>query len=140
MRKLRRRLLRWERYAAKTGHKSPRHRWSDSRLWLHGHIQALDAIDAEQCRRDEKRWAGFETDDGCCTLHGPGHDGPCVWYCSWCSGDGRCPGCDGWDDMGCDECGGSLACQYCDGKGEFVDELPTPRVVTEHGFDQAGLL
>lgn len=51
LRKLRRRLLRWERYAAKTGHKSPRDSWSDARLWLPGHCRAFDAFEAEDDRR-----------------------------------------------------------------------------------------
>lgn len=51
MRKLNRRLLRWERYAAKTGHESLRVRGSDPRRWLYGHTRAFDAVEIEQERR-----------------------------------------------------------------------------------------
>jgi hypothetical protein len=117
MRKLRRRLLRWKRYDARARKLVPE---LVDRGMRPGYYRAARAVAEEQNRR---LFADYvpRTHDGCCTLHGPGHDGPCVWFCSWCSGDGRCPGCDGWDDMGCDECGGSLACQYCGGKGEAVE-------------------
>jgi hypothetical protein len=145
MRKLRRRLLRWQRYFDQYRHVpfgpnqtdkmgTPAEpiswgRFNDQRSYW----RIRGDLNVEEDRRRPP------TDDGCCTFDA-GHDGPCAWFCSWCSGEGSCPGCDGFDDLGCDECGGSLACQYCNGAGEFVEEWPVPHVVTEHAFEQAGLL
>ena len=69
-------------------------------------------------------------DDGCCTLD-PGHDGPCVWFCSTCSGTGRCPDCygDGPEMAGCPSCDTTGRCWACGGAGDFVEDLPAPRPV-----------
>jgi hypothetical protein len=135
LRKLRRRLLRWQRYSTATGI-----HWifgASHRKRAAGHFRAVEAVAKEQYRRELV--AERQLEGACCTLK-PSHDGPCVWFCSWCSGDGGCPGCGGFDDLGCDECGGSLACQYCNGAGEFVEDVPVPHVVTECGLTEAGLL
>ena len=64
MRKLKRRLLRWDRYAVKTGHQRPMSAGTDPRRWLRGHCRALDAVDIEQERRDHERWNLQETYPG----------------------------------------------------------------------------
>lgn len=129
MRTLRRRLLRWDRYIK---------RYPDCGRLPRGFHRAAQALGEKREYRREQRFADYE--DRCCTRD-PGHEGPCAWFCSWCSGDGGCPGCDGWDDLGCEECGGGLVCQYCGGAGEFVEDVSVgPRVVTEHAFQEAGLL
>lgn len=132
MRKLRRRLLRWTRY----DHRFTSNAWfPNSYKMPPGLTRAAKAVAVEEKRRETVD----VPDDGCCTLD-PGHDGPCVWFCSWCSGDGRCPDCGGFDDLGCEECGGSLSCPYCDG-GEIVEDVYVgPRIETTHAFTQLGLL
>ncbi len=153
LRKLNRRLLRWERYAARTGHLSPRARWSDSRRWLVGHCRAFDAVEAETERRfwaeTPEIWLGgpegersliadvLEDDYRCCTAGDDGHPGPCVTTCSSCCGDGRCPECGGVDDLGCGECDGSGSCPDCWGQGEHIEDVYIgPVIVT---VDTGGL-
>lgn len=150
LRRLRRRLLRWERYAAKTGHESPRmgrsfSRWSNPASWLRGHCRAFDAVEIEVERRfwDEtpEIWLGGpegesaliadvlgdryaaghdEPNYNCCRAGEEDHPGPCVVPCLDCNGDGRCPNCGGIDDMGCGECGGNGACPAGCDEGEEV--------------------
>lgn len=144
LRKLRRRLLRWDRYAQRYGYPSPKellslHVEPMTVLPLGGHCRAWDAVEIERERRwvravywptDLAAWGidppGSEDDwDGnrCCNAGDDGHPGPCATTCDSCGGDGRCPGCGGLDDLGCDECGGSLSCPECWGAGEHVEDV-----------------
>jgi hypothetical protein len=69
--------------------------------------------------------------DGCpmCTLEFE-HEGPCVWFCSWCTGTGECPDCDGDGEDGsglpgtCMECGGGGACPQGCYEGSVIDDGP----------------
>lgn len=152
LRRLRRRLLRWERYM-----RHYPHQW-----WIGtppGHDRAASAVADENRRRfwaetrpirltgqawvDAVRpgWLVEPDDNRCCGAGDNDHPGPCVTTCLSCGGDGRCPDCGGIDDLGCGECGGSLSCPDCGGEGEHVEDVYiSPRVVTEHAFADRGLL
>ena len=57
--------------------------------------------------------------DRCCGLK-PDHNGCCAYFCSMCSGTGRC-GDQFIDDLGCNcgFCDGYGYCQECSGQGWF---------------------
>lgn len=133
MRKLRRRVLRWDRYDRRcfTLAGGP-----DHHALLGGGWRARRAvIDAVARRPEAVRWSGGgigpcdddlgrPAENQCCKEGDHGHHGVCWWTCSTCSGHRLCPYCGGQDDMGCDECGGSSACPDCHGSGEHVEEVP----------------
>jgi hypothetical protein len=64
-----------------------------------------------------------EIDLSCCALE-DGHDGPCAWLCSSCSGSNRCFACGGTggldDVQRCTECDAGH-CPYCN-EGLVSDE------------------
>jgi hypothetical protein len=145
MRRLRRRLLRWRRYAARTcwNPRITRPAWCGPDTAITpGHTRAwarwLLADEDRRCRAynpfpDGQCVCGgcvsvgpceYEpTDDyRCCLAGDDGHPGPCATTCSDCGGAGRCPYCGGVDDLGCGECGGSGSCPGCWGAGEHVEE------------------
>jgi hypothetical protein len=138
MRRLKRRLQVWQRYADAT-YQSERHTGpSWGVMYLPGHARAIEAVNVLYRRRTEDRG---RDDERCCNVGAEGHDGPCVWDCGMCQGGGDCIGCDGDDDLGCDECGGALCCWYCGGEGEVVDSsIFGPSIVTEDAFAQLELL
>ena len=152
MRRLRRRLLCWERYADQIdGHLSPREHQGRPRS---GYWRAFEAVHGREERIWEQHgtWMGGPAGEaaliadvlGCCLAGNDGHDGPCVIRCEGCDGDSRCPECHGVDDLGCWYCEGAGCCpRGCD-DGELVLEEWTPAripaVVTEHAFAERGLL
>lgn len=149
LRSLRRRLLRWERYADQVGGNfSPREFRGRPRS---GYWRAFEAVHGVEERFWEQHgtWMGGPAgeaalladcctcpgcmtggrciedppeDNRCCNAGDDGHPGPCATTCDECDGGGRCPNCGGVDDMGCDECGGSGSCGECWGQGEHVDD------------------
>lgn len=136
LRKLRRRLLRWNRYADAIGPVSV-----DNKL-PPGYWRAYLAVERERERRQIRtvHWPTTDYDPRCCLAGDDGHDGPCVVRCDGCDGNSRCPECGGVDDLGCWYCEGTGGCpRYCD-DGEIVIEEYVPRVVTEHAFADRGLL
>lgn len=155
MRRLNRRLARWDRYARRTCW-NPRvttPTWMRRASITSGHRRAWDARERERERRQCYTPYIPLQDDGpcdcadcrgdyrCCTVGDDGHPGPCVTTCSSCGGDGRCPYCGGVDDLGCAECDGSGSCGDCWGQGEHVEDVYVgPRVETVTGFQEAGLL
>lgn len=113
LRQLRRRLLRWNRYAAKTIRDRQTFRGQA------GHARAFGRFHIE---RGMRRWGVPESpiDQLCCLAGEGGHEGPCVISCDGCNGSGRCPECGGLDDLGCWWCDGTGGCpQHCD-DGEIV--------------------
>ncbi len=101
-RRLRRRLLRWERYADQVGgNLSPREFRGRP---LSGYWRAFEAVHGQEERIWEQRgtWMGGPAgeaaliadvyDPRCCLARELGHDGPCVIRCEGCRGDSRCPG------------------------------------------------
>lgn len=152
LRRLRRRLLRWKRYAAKATTGRGRYGWEYR--WPNGHVRAMLAVNAEEERRfwaeTPEVWLGgpegeqaLIADDRCCLAGNACHDGPCVVRCEGCTGNSRCPECGGVDDLGCWYCEGTGCCpRYCD-DGEILIEEHVPRppyVVTEHAFTEKELL
>lgn len=130
LRRLNRRLLRWQRYMRHYPHE-----W-----WIAtppGHDRASSAVADENERRfwaeTPEIWLGGPegehaliadvlSDQRCCLAGDAGHDGPCVIRCTGCRGDSRCPECGGVDDLGCWHCDGSGGCpHHCD-DGEIVLE------------------
>ncbi len=55
-----------------------------------------------------------------CCGEDSGHDGPCIWDCSMCGGDGRCPDCDARRIDPCDTCNAGECPAGCD-DGRVVD-------------------
>lgn len=139
MRKLRRRLLRWERYAWKTtdgwqvedgsGHERARIRWRNE--LARQHPAACSCNVCWSYRYDQRKPEPY--DSGCCLAGDDGHDGPCVIRCDGCTGNGFCPECGGLDDLGCWHCDGTGSCPCGCDDGEIVlgDWFPRgPDVVT----------
>lgn len=155
MRRARRRLLVWRRYAHRTywNPTATRPAWSSLDLVIApGHRRAWEAVEQLTERRlyagrlgpngecycggcigmgpcDDD--LGHTDDDRCCAVGAYGHDGPCTWRCTLCAGSGRCPACGDQLDF-CDECGASGSCWECGGEGHLYDDtfLPTRPVVT----------
>lgn len=146
MRKLNRRLLRWQRYARRTcwNPRVTRPRWMGPDVAMaDGHTRAWSAqqeeLERRRCFTPYDRVIDDEPCDcpdcagnyRCCTAGDDGHPGPCVTTCTSCGGDGRCPECGGVDDLGCSECDGSGSCSDCWGQGEHIeDSYIGPRVET----------
>lgn len=122
MRKLKRRLLRLERYAARTPHRGTK----TPAYWRIRH-----AIDDELFRRvtgaaaaTYEGWYEEREDNGCCEAGDDGHPGACWRLCSECGGGRLCPECGGEDDLGCGECEGTGSCPECHGSGELFEDMP----------------
>lgn len=126
MRKLRRRLLRWQRYDARVRKLVPA--LADRGLRT-GHFRALRAVAEEENRRcwaeAPEVWLGGPEGERALIDDVVGSDpyagyGPC--FCVGCIGHGRCEH----DEL--------------DEHDDAWDDEPVPYVVTERGLTEAGLL
>ena len=150
LRKLRRRLLRWKRYTAKTTGGRGRYGWEYR--WPNGHVRAMLAVNAEEERRfwaeTPEVWLGGLAGEAALIADVDPYAGYGPCYCLGCIGSGRCEHEDAETDDACPYCLSKTCDGDCD-EAAYADELDDdaghgddwpPHVVTEHAFAERGLL